>query len=201
MTIHFWTTQGTYQSWHLLFTCLLPPPSLLRYQDAHKRYFEPITGKWKKFPDTSNPCYQSYSEAAAELITYRKEYIDLLTTLLPPPSSYSATVTLWPKVFLKPKWVKWNSHRTCHNPNGLAWGRVDSELVCVGTIRSWQTFCPWGTSAQDVVVPSTSPTSNLLSVYTSLSCLLLKKKWMWLQGPSNCFRYTLLVYSCLSAAR
>ena len=51
------------------------------YQDAHKRYFEPITGKWKKFPDTSNTRYQSYSEAAAELITYRKEYIDLLTTM------------------------------------------------------------------------------------------------------------------------
>jgi len=51
------------------------------YQDAHKRYFEPITGKWKKFPDTSNIYYQSYSEAAAELIIYRKEYLDLLISV------------------------------------------------------------------------------------------------------------------------
>jgi hypothetical protein len=51
------------------------------YQHAHKRYFEPITGKWKKFPDTSNIHYQSYSEAAAELITYKKEYLDLLTSV------------------------------------------------------------------------------------------------------------------------
>jgi hypothetical protein len=51
------------------------------YQDAHKRYFEPITGKWKKFPDTSNTRYQSYGEAAAELITYTKEYLDLLNTV------------------------------------------------------------------------------------------------------------------------
>lgn len=24
------------------------------YQDLHKRHFEPITGKWVQFPDTSN---------------------------------------------------------------------------------------------------------------------------------------------------
>jgi len=48
------------------------------YQDMHKRHFEGVTGKYLKFPDTSNTRYQSYSEAAGELLTYRFDYLELL---------------------------------------------------------------------------------------------------------------------------
>ena len=51
------------------------------YHDMHKRYFVSVTGRYIKFPDTSNTRYQSYSEAAAELITYCAEYLKLLETV------------------------------------------------------------------------------------------------------------------------
>ena len=51
------------------------------YQDLHKRHFEPITGKWVRFPDTSNTRYQSFGEAAAELLVYRSDYQNLMETV------------------------------------------------------------------------------------------------------------------------
>ncbi|KAG1852244.1 hypothetical protein DFJ58DRAFT_841904, partial [Suillus subalutaceus] len=47
-------------------------------QDTHRFYFERIKGILSTFPDTSNTRYQSYCEAAAELLTYLNEYITFL---------------------------------------------------------------------------------------------------------------------------
>ncbi|KIK96708.1 hypothetical protein PAXRUDRAFT_137914, partial [Paxillus rubicundulus Ve08.2h10] len=47
-------------------------------QDTHHYYFEMIKAVLSPFPDTSNTRYQSYCEAAAELLTHLDHYITFL---------------------------------------------------------------------------------------------------------------------------
>ncbi|TFY77504.1 hypothetical protein EWM64_g6509 [Hericium alpestre] len=55
------------------------------HQDVHRWYFEKVKRSLEdsktvsvKFPSTSNTCFQSHCNAAGELVTYRKQYINFL---------------------------------------------------------------------------------------------------------------------------